>query len=102
MDPKEQAKDHLQNLDSEKKEEILQSFDSFKNYLGDKVNKGEKLGLNDEQLAKTAQTVAGYLAEHEEPRNREEYLLKQLWKSGNEDQQHVLAHLLVNMVKKSA
>ena len=37
--------------------------------IWDKVSKGEKLGMNEEQLAKTAQKVADYLAKHEEPRN---------------------------------
>ena len=30
-------------------------------------------------LAKATEKVAGYLANHEEPRNREEHLLQQLW-----------------------
>lgn len=102
MDSKEQAKDQLQQMDSEKKEEILRSFNHFKDYLGKQVSKGEKMGMTEEQLAKTAQTVANHLAKHEEPKNREEYLLQELWKSGDEHQQHVLAHLLVNLVKKSA
>lgn len=59
-------------MSEEKKEDILSSFEGFKSYLGDKVSKGEKLGMNEEQLAKTAQKVADYLAKHEEPRNREE------------------------------
>lgn len=102
MDPKEQAKDHLQQMDSEKKEDILESFDKFKGYLSKQVDKGEKLGMDEEQLAKTAETVANHLAKHEEPKNREEYLLQQLWKAGNKDQQHTLAHLLLNLVKKTA
>ena len=90
----------LNNVDTEKKEEILSSFSTFKSYLGDKVAKGEKLGLGEEQLAKTAEMVANYLAQNEEPRNREENLLQELWKSGNKEQQHGLAHMLVNMVRK--
>ncbi|WP_407675724.1 DUF3243 domain-containing protein [Peribacillus saganii] len=85
-------------MGQEKKDEILSSFDTFKSYLGEKVSKGESLGMNEEQLAKTAQKVADYLAAHEEPRNREEKLLQELWKSGNEEQQHMLAHMLVKMV----
>jgi hypothetical protein len=61
---------------------------------------GEKLGLGEEQLAKTAEMVAGYLATNEEPKNSEENLLQELWKSGDKDQQHSLAHMLVNMVRK--
>lgn len=85
-------------MDSEKKDQILQDFENFKGYLSDKVSKGEKLGLNEEQLAKAAEKVAGYLAEHEEPRNSEEKLLQELWKVGDKEQQHALAHLLVRLV----
>ncbi|WP_409294631.1 DUF3243 domain-containing protein [Peribacillus sp. SCS-26] len=89
----------LNNMSEEKKDDIMSSFDTFKSYLHDKVSKGEKLGLGEEQLAKLTDKVSGYLAEHEEPRNREEYLLQQLWKSGNEEQRHALSHMLVKLVQ---
>ncbi len=89
----------INSMSEEKKEDILSSFQGFKSYLGDKVSKGEKLGMNEEQLAKTAQKVADYLAKHEEPRNREENLLHELWKVGDKEQQHHLAHMLVRLVQ---
>ncbi|UYP10013.1 DUF3243 domain-containing protein [Priestia megaterium] len=89
----------INSMSEEKKEDILSSFEGFKSYLGDKVSKGEKLGMNEEQLAKTAQKVADYLAKHEEPRNREENLLYELWKVGDKEQQHHLAHMLVRLVQ---
>ncbi|MGG2087649.1 DUF3243 domain-containing protein [Priestia aryabhattai] len=89
----------INSMSEEKKEDILSSFEGFKSYLGDKVSKGEKLGMNEEQLAKTAQKVADYLAKHEEPRNREENLLNELWKVGDKEQQHHLAHMLVRLVQ---
>jgi hypothetical protein len=92
------VEEKLQNMDGNQKDQILSSFQEFKDYLGDKVSKGEKLGLNEEQLAKTAEKVASYLAKHEEPRNREEKLLQELWKVGDKDEQHKLAHLLVKLV----
>ena len=58
------------------------------------------MGLGEEQLAKTTEMVANYLADHEEPKNREEHLLQELWKSGDKEQQHALAHMLLNMVRK--
>ncbi|HWJ77680.1 MAG TPA: DUF3243 domain-containing protein [Niallia sp.] len=85
-------------MDNDKREEILSNFEQFKSFLGDKVSKGEKLGLNEEQLAVAAQKVGDYLAQREEPRNREEKLLQELWKVGTEEEQHKLAHLLVKLV----
>ena len=94
------VQEELNNIQPEKKDEILENFNTFKTYLAGKVSKGEKLGLGEEQLAKTTELVAGYLADHEEPRNREEHLLQELWKSGDKEQQHALSHMLLNMVRK--
>lgn len=91
----------LDSIGQEEKEEILKNFSSFKLYLSGKVAAGEKMGLSDETLAKATEKVAGYLANHEEPRNREEHVLQQLWISGDKDQQQALSHMLLNMVKDS-
>lgn len=96
--PQIKVEQKLDNMSQDKKEDILSSFETFKSYLSDQVSKGEKLGLNEEQLAKTAEKVANYLAKHEEPRNREEKLLQELWNAGDKDEQHKLAHMLVKMV----
>jgi hypothetical protein len=89
----------LNSIGTEEKEEILKSFTTFKSYLAGKISAGEKLGLSDEALAKATEKVAGYLAKHEEPRNREEHLLQQLWNSGNKEEQHALSHMLLSLVK---
>ncbi|WP_114744233.1 DUF3243 domain-containing protein [Falsibacillus pallidus] len=94
------VEDKLENVDEAKKEQILKSFEEFKSYLSKKVEMGEKLGLNEEQLAVAAEKVAGHLANKEEPRNAEEKLLNELWEVGTKEQQHHLAHMLVNLVKK--
>lgn len=101
MDMQDKVKKELSNIDIEKKDEILENFNKFKQYLSEKVELGEKMGLSEEKLAKTTELVANYLAEHEEPRNREEKLLMELWKSGTKDEQHTLAHLLLEMVRKA-
>ncbi|PIC86995.1 hypothetical protein CSV72_06000 [Sporosarcina sp. P20a] len=88
-------------MGEEKKEQILQNFNHFKGYLAEKVHKGENLGMSDEQLAKTTEFIANYLSRHEEPRNREQYLLQELWDSGSKEEQHSLAHMLLKMVRQA-
>lgn len=97
---KNQIEDKMQEYNSEEKDQILENFNRFKQFLSNKVDKGEKMGLNEEQLAKGAEMVANYLMKHEEPRNREEHLLQQLWKVADKEQQHTLAHLLVRLVQQ--
>ncbi|CAJ1315244.1 DUF3243 domain-containing protein [Paenibacillus sp. PK4536] len=94
-----QVETTLNRLSDDQKDDILSNFESFKSYLGKRIQLGESIGLGEEKLAKIAQKVADYLAAHEEPRNREEKLLYELWKVGDEDQRHKLAHLLVRMVQ---
>ncbi|MDQ8732988.1 DUF3243 domain-containing protein [Paenibacillus sp. LHD-38] len=92
----------LDRMNAETKDDILQNFDQFKGYLAKRIELAENIGLNEEQLALVAQKVAGYLAKHEEPRNREEKLLQELWKVGNEEEQHKLSHLLVKLAHAKA
>ncbi|SDC15839.1 Protein of unknown function [Paenibacillus sp. UNCCL117] len=89
----------MQRLDEGKKEEILRNFDSFIGYLGRRIELAEKLGLNEEQLNALALKVASYLANHEEPRNSEEKLLKELWKVSSKEEQQVLSRALVNLAR---
>lgn len=94
----DKVKSTVDRMPEEERDKVLENFEVFKEYLGKRVRIGEKMGMSEEQLAKTAEKVADYLAENEEPRNREEKLLKELWRAGNEEQQHMLAHMLVRMV----
>ena len=89
----------LESFSTDEKNDILKSFTTFKDYLSDKVKIGEKMGLSDETLVKATEKVAGYLAANEEPRNREEHLLQQLWKTADKDQQHALSHMLLKLTK---
>jgi len=100
MDLHNSVSQEISNLDAEEKDQILQNFGNFKNFLSSKVEIGENMGLSEEHLAKATEFVANYLAKHEEPRNREEQLLMELWKSGSKEEQHSLAHMLLSMVQK--
>lgn len=101
MDMKDKVQKELAKLNEETKNEILENFNQFKNYLGEKIELGENMGLSEETLAKTTELIANYLAKHENPRNREENLLMQLWISGTKEEQHNLAHMLLKMVKNA-
>ncbi|MBF0706878.1 MULTISPECIES: DUF3243 domain-containing protein [Bacillales] len=90
--------DTLDRMSDDKMDDILSNFEDFKKYLATRVEIGEKLGLSEEALAQAAEKVAGYLAKKEEPKNREEKLLQELWLVGSKEQRHELAHLLVRMV----
>lgn len=99
MNTQQKTEEKLKDMSSEKRQEILDNFQGFMDYLKKQINRGEKLGLNEEQLAKAAEKVAGYLNKHEEPQNREEYVLNQMWNVAKDDEKHAIAHVLVRLAK---
>lgn len=94
-----QVNQKIQDLTPEEKEAILENLNEFKSYLNDQLEKGKKLGLSDEFLAKGAKFVADHLAKNEEPRNREQKLLQEMWKVADEDAKKHIAYVLVKMVQ---
>lgn len=100
-DPKKADKE-IQKMDQEDKNEILEHFSTFKDYLGDQVRKGEKLNLSEKGLAQGAKRVSDYLNKHEEPKNREEKVLHELWnETENDEEKDTFARLLVRLAQQT-
>jgi hypothetical protein len=87
----------VKDMGNKEMHDKLVNFNEFKSYLSSKIELGKNLGMDEEQLAKGAEKVAGYLAKNAEPQNREEALLQELWKVGNKEERHKLAHMLVKL-----
>lgn len=92
--------DAIAKIDDDEKDRILQNFEEFKGYLGTRIKLAQSIGLSEEQMAVIAQQVAEYLADNEMARNREEKLLQELWRCGTEEERHMLAHMLLRMVRQ--
>lgn len=97
----ERIEKKMEAMSPEKKDDILDNFNRFKTYLNDKVQMGERMGMDEHQLASAAEKVANYLARNEEPQNREQHLLKEMWLVADEDERHKLAHVLVRLVSQT-
>lgn len=95
------VEDTIMRMDEGQKDEILRDFEQFKGYLHKRIDMASSIGLGEEQMAKVAEKVADYLADHENPRNREEKLLQELWKVGEKEERHMLAHMLVRMAQSA-
>jgi chorismate mutase len=94
--------DTVSRISEDKAADILSSFEEFRGYLAERIELGKKIGLNEEQLAATAKKIAEYLAQNVDPQNREEKLLKELWKAGNEEEKEKLSHLLLKFADGAA
>ena len=76
------------------------NWDEWKENLSKAVEFGENIGLSNNSINNIAEKIGGFLANHVEPTNEEERLLKELWDIGNQHDKHVLAKLVVKMTKK--
>jgi len=79
---------------------VLENFTDWRHFLNERVDQAQKIGVNDQTISNLAYQIGDYLAEQVDPKNNEERLLKELWDSCDEEQQKVLAQIMVNYVDK--
>ncbi|MBI2914600.1 MAG: DUF3243 domain-containing protein [Firmicutes bacterium] len=78
--------------------QIMESFDAFRKFLSSQLDLVEKIGVPDEVIERATERIADYLADNVAPRTPEQRLLRELWRLGSEEDQKVLATLLVRLV----
>lgn len=84
----------------DKEKGLLEDWEKWKRAIGTVVNTGEGLGLTDDTINNASYRVGDFLTSFVDPKNKEEALLKELWKEGNEEEQRTLAKLIVRVVDK--
>lgn len=77
------------------------SWHEWKRVLGKFVDAGQIVGVSEKGIDNMAYTVGQFLANHVDPGNREQRLIKELWEQGNEDEKRVLASLIARMADTS-
>jgi len=80
---------------------VLENFDRWKEFLGDQVDRAHAMGVPTERITNVAQRMGSFLSDKVDPKNPQERLLKQLWDSSSEDEQHTLAGIMVRMSDKA-
>ena len=84
----------LKNVD------IINNWDKWKATLGTAVNIGQKVGMSENTIDIIGAKIGDLLNANVDPENREQRLLQQLWRSGDDSDRKILAKMLVNMVQK--
>ncbi|MFV9509783.1 DUF3243 domain-containing protein [Tepidibacillus sp. LV47] len=79
---------------------VLDNFQDWKQFLNERVDQAQRMGLDDQTIANLAYQIGDYLNKQVDPKNQEERLLKDLWDHSNEEQQKVLAQIMVQLVDK--
>ncbi|RDW18269.1 DUF3243 domain-containing protein [Oceanobacillus arenosus] len=78
---------------------VLDNFESWKDFLGNRLQQAEENGMNEGVMSTVAAEIGDYLAANVEPKNGEQRLLADLWHSADENEKQVLANTMINLVK---
>lgn len=78
---------------------VLENFDGWKKFLADRVSQAEEKGMDREKIAGLATQLGGYLQEHVDPKNNEQRLLSDLWRSADDEERHAMASVMMKYVQ---
>ncbi len=78
---------------------VLDNFESWKDFLGDKMHNAEGQGLDQNAISNLAFEVGDYLAKKVEPRNDQEAILRDLWNVASNEEKHAIANMMVKLVQ---
>jgi Protein of unknown function (DUF3243). len=78
---------------------VLSNFDSWKQFLADRLEQGKKLGLSEDTIANLAYEIGSFLDERVDPKNEEQRVLKEIWDAGDEEERKTLARLMCKLVQ---
>lgn len=79
---------------------VLQNFDEWKKFLQDRLKQASNLGMDKATIHDLAYEIGDYLAKDIDPKNEQERLLKELWDVADENEQRVMADLMVKLVDR--
>ncbi|MFD2925589.1 DUF3243 domain-containing protein [Halobacillus naozhouensis] len=78
---------------------VLDNFESFKSFLGDRMNQAEGQGMNHSAVNEVAYEIGDYLSKNVEAKNDQEAVLRELWNVADEKEQHAIANMMVKLVQ---
>lgn len=82
-----------------KNSETLGEWDKWKHTLAKAVNLGQTVGLSEKTIDNIAYRVGNMLSASVDPENREQRVLQELWKVGDDNDRKTLSKLIVKMVE---
>ncbi len=80
---------------------VLDNWDQWKNFLGDRLNQGEDQGLDQGAINNLAFEIGDYLAKQVQPKNDQEKVLADLWSVASDEEKHAIASVMVKLVENN-
>ncbi|WP_028595516.1 DUF3243 domain-containing protein [Paenibacillus assamensis] len=78
---------------------VLENFESWKKFLGERVQQAKKVGLSEDTISKLAYEIGSFLDEKVDPQNEQERAIKELWDVGDEQERKTIARLMVKLAQ---
>ncbi|HYK74864.1 MAG TPA: DUF3243 domain-containing protein [Pseudoneobacillus sp.] len=79
---------------------VLDNWQQWKDFLGERLNQAESEGMNKGVVNDLAYQIGDYLAAQVDPKNEQERILADLWSVATEEEQHAIASMMVKLVQK--
>lgn len=80
---------------------VLENFDSWKKFLGERVKQAKGLGMTEETISKLAYEIGSFLEEKVDTKNAQESVLKELWSVGSKEEQKTIARLMMKLAEQN-
>jgi hypothetical protein len=80
---------------------VLDNWNQWKDFLGDRLHQAEGQGMNNEVVGDLAYQIGDYLAKNVDPKNEQERVLTDLWSVASPDEQHAIANMMVKLVQNN-
>ncbi|WP_409305489.1 DUF3243 domain-containing protein [Peribacillus sp. SCS-155] len=80
---------------------VLDNWDQWKNFLGDRLDQGQNQGLGGAAVNDLATEIGDYLAKNVDPQNEQERVLADLWSVASNDEKHAIASVMVKLVQNN-
>ncbi|MDQ0217008.1 DUF3243 domain-containing protein [Peribacillus cavernae] len=80
---------------------VLDNWDQWKNFLGDRLQQGEHQGLSQNSVNDLAFEIGDYLAKQVDPKNDQERVLADLWSVASDEEKHSIASVMVKLVENN-
>ena len=82
-----------------KNSEMLGEWEKWKRTMAKAVNMGHTMGMSQDTIDSIGYRVGNLLSAAVDPENREQRLLQELWKAGDDEDRRSLAKMIVKMVE---
>lgn len=81
---------------------VLENWDNWKNFFGDRLNYVQEKGMSDEMIIDFVIEIGGYFVNEVDLKNYQEKVFVDFWSVVFEDEQCVIVNMMVKFVENNS